>query len=358
MKIHNVFYFQTRVSRKRTFPTTAQLELTYRCNYNCVHCYCKGLDQSRKELPGQEFIKILDKLYRSGCVWLTLTGGDPLVHPDFWNIYRYAKSRGFLITLLTNAYGLTGDDIRLLSRFPPYAIDITVNGITASTYEKVTRVKGSFVKAMSNIRALKRGNITISIKSNCLKENKNEICRVKRWVDGFLGSPKDGTYYFAYDPVLFPKLDGDTSVCSHRLDLDELRRVRRQDGDIEAEYCKYMADEFPSENRSRDALYRCNTWKEQVFINPSGRLKFCSLTDKFSFDALKEPLAAGVKRMHRSVWRQRFKTRSPCRTCGIRGFCSSCPAAAYLETGDEEKPVEYFCRMAHYTAGRAQPARR
>ena len=276
------------------------------------------------------------------------------MHPDFWDIYRYAKNRGFLVTILTNAYGLTKDNIRTLSNFPPYSIEVTVNGITASTYEKITRVKGSFDKSMSNIRALKRGNVSLSVKSNCLKENKNEICRVKHWVDGFLGSPRDDKYYFAYDQVLMPKLDGDTSVCRHRLAPEELRRVIRQDGQVEEEYCEYIKDEFPLNERPADALYRCNSWMDRCIVGPSGLAKFCLFSERFSFNVLREPLASGIKRMRKSILRQRFKSKSPCRTCDIRSICFSCPAVAYLETGNEEKPVEYFCQMAKYTAGKTR----
>jgi len=352
-----VHYFEAKSSaRCKDYFSSAHLELTYRCGYNCVHCYCKGMEKRFPELPGRQVIRILDKLYRQGCVWLTLSGGDPLAHPDFWSIYRYAKSRGFLVTILTSAYSLTKKQISELSRFPPYSIEVTVNGITPRTYEKVTRVKGSFARAMSNIRALKENNITILIKSNCLKENKAEICRIKKWVNGFLGSPGEGKYYFSYDPLVLPRLDGDPCVYRHRLGLRGLDRVRKQDCEMEEEYREYISDEMPDGDRPVDALYRCNSWKSRCIIGPSGRVKFCLFSDKFSFDALRTPLVPGIERMHKQILRQRFRTDSPCRNCGIRWICASCPAVAYLETGDEEKPVEYFCRMAKDAAGKTRKA--
>src|SRR4030042_1207561 len=98
-KIHSVN------SRKR-IPLDVSLELTYRCNNRCVHCYCNLPSNNTKaleeELTTEEIKKILNELSSMGSLWLLITGGEPILRNDFAEIYLYAKKKGFLITLFTN----------------------------------------------------------------------------------------------------------------------------------------------------------------------------------------------------------------------------------------------------------------
>ena len=84
---------------------SATLEITYRCNEKCIHCYVvepDNLDLSR-ELNTQEYIKILDELYDLNCLHIVFTGGDPFVRTDFIEIYNYARSKNFAVDIFTNA---------------------------------------------------------------------------------------------------------------------------------------------------------------------------------------------------------------------------------------------------------------
>lgn len=358
MKMHNLAYLETRIYNKKEYsPLSGQIELTYACNFNCLHCYCQGSVDKNKELNTEEFKKILDEIQRAGCLWLVFSGGDPLVRDDFLELYAYAKRKGFIITIFTNGYGFTEELISYLSKSPPCSIEITLNGITKNTYEKITRRKNSFARVMRNLRLLKQNNIPFSIKSNCLKQNKSEIAKIKKWVEDFLDRPAPDKYYFHYDPIIFPRLNGDKTPCNFRLSLKEMLGVRKKDTDIFEEYQEYLHGDPPTLERGRDFLYLCNTWLTQFFINPYGRLKFCTHSDKFSLDLRKTAFKEGFYRMTSQVSREKFKGNSECRRCPLRSICYSCPATAYLETGNEEMPVEYYCRMAKYIARKTKSLR-
>ena len=102
MKTTDSDHFYSATHKKNIFfPFDAQIELTYRCNLNCVHCYCVEEDKG-KELGTKEVKIILDDLKKEGCLWLALSGGEPLMRKDFLEIYAYAQKKGFLITLFTN----------------------------------------------------------------------------------------------------------------------------------------------------------------------------------------------------------------------------------------------------------------
>ena len=86
-------------------PTRVQFEITYRCNIHCVHCYTDPFNtpmHHRRELRFEEILRIFDELADAGIFWMTLTGGEAFVHPKFKQIYKEAKSRGFLLHLYSN----------------------------------------------------------------------------------------------------------------------------------------------------------------------------------------------------------------------------------------------------------------
>ena len=343
-------HFYGSLAKKRNhFPLRGQIELTYRCSLNCIHCYCKGLEDKNRELTTQEWKKILDEIQKEGCIWLTFTGGDPFIRDDFLEIYSYIKDRGFIITLFTNGQALTKEIINYLEKSPPYSIEITLNGITKETYETITQIEGSFSKALENIKKLKEKGLPLILKSNCLKQNKQEIEKIKVFVDNFLGKAK-GKYYFKYDPMIYPRLNGDKTPCDFRLSFEELVELRKEDADIWQEYQKSLHSEFPGLERDGGFLYHCNSWMKQFFINPYGRLKFCNFSEKFSIDLRTAGFKEGFYKIFPKLLDEKFKTNSKCKDCSLRSICYHCPARAYLETGDEETPVEYYCQLAEETA--------
>ncbi len=96
----------TRSQRER-FPIAAGLELTFRCNLACIHCYVNlpAADREAKsrELDTDGWRRVLDQCADAGVLWLTLTGGEPLLRPDFCEIYEHAHERGLVLTVYTNA---------------------------------------------------------------------------------------------------------------------------------------------------------------------------------------------------------------------------------------------------------------
>ncbi len=351
MKKNSLGYFVRKlVNKKEHYPWSGQLELTHRCSLNCIHCYCKVSKDNDRELTTEEWKKILDTIQKEGCIWLTFTGGDPLVRDDFLALYSYAKSKGFIITLFTNGYSLTKGIINYLVKLPPFSIEITLNGITQESYEAITQVRDSFPKIIKNIKLLSKSKIKLILKSNCFKQNKDEIAKIKGWTEELLGKPAEKKYRFKYDPMIYPRLDGDKTPSNYRLSFEELAELRKQDPDIWEEYQKGLHNDFPDLKRDGGFLYHCNSWMQQFFINPYGRLKFCIFSDKFSIDLKTTTFKEGFYRWPLQILNERFKTGSKCRDCGLRPICYHCPARAHLETGDEESPVPYYCQLAEETA--------
>jgi radical SAM protein with 4Fe4S-binding SPASM domain len=343
-------FYQKIHNKSRQFPLDGQIDLTYRCNLNCVHCYCKGSEDKKHELNVSQWKKILDQVHRQGCIWLTFTGGEPLLREDFLEIYAYAKKKGFIILIFTNGQLFNRSIVSYLVKAPPYSIEITLNGATPNTYEKITQVKGSFPKVVENIRLLAKNKLPLLIKANLLKQNKDEIGKIKKWSELILGKP----FKFQYDTIIYPRLNGDRAPCKYRLSFPEALKVIRRDPDMWKEYREKLDHAFSGLSRDGGYLYHCNAWMKQFFINPYGKLKFCAFYDKFSVDLKKVSFKEGFYRSFPQLLKERFKTDSKCRSCQLRPFCYFCPARAYLENASAELPVDYYCEFAKGTAEQAQ----
>lgn len=350
-------FFQRLFSKKARFPLNGHLEFTYRCNLNCIHCYCKGSEDKKRELTTKDWKKIIDEIHKEGCLCLCFTGGDPLIRGDFLDIYSYAKTKGFIITIFSNGQAFTGEIIDYLVKSPPFSIEITLNGITKDTYESVTQIPGSFLKVMETINILKERKLPLIFKTNCLKQNKYEIGKIKAFTDGFLGKPPKDNYHFGYDPLICPRLNGDKTPCNYRLSFEELQELRKQDFDIWKEYQRDLHMDFPDLKRDISFLYNCNSWMNQFIINPYGKLKFCIYSDKFSVDLKTNAFREGFYNVFPLVLSERFKPSSKCRSCRLRPICYYCPARAYLESGDEEAPIEYYCELAKGMSRQIQVSR-
>lgn len=216
----NTFSKKFDRSLRKRIPVDGQIELTYRCNYNCIHCYCSPYnhpENKEKELSFLQWKKILDEIHQLGGIYLTLTGGEPLLHQDFLKIYNYARDKGFLITVFTNGFLLDDRYIRHFLDYRPFNIEITINGITAQTYESITGVKGSFKSIMDVIRKIKESGLPLVLKTNGLKENKDEILKIKEFIYKMLGKGK-----YKFDSFIVAGLDGSLEPARHRLKPQEI----------------------------------------------------------------------------------------------------------------------------------------
>ncbi|MQY69891.1 MAG: radical SAM protein, partial [Firmicutes bacterium] len=99
------------------------MELTERCNNNCVHCYINlaadDKEANKKEITFQEIRNIVDKAARMGCLSWHLTGGEPLLREDFSDIYLYLKRKGMRVSLFTNATLINSEIAHLFRKYPP-----------------------------------------------------------------------------------------------------------------------------------------------------------------------------------------------------------------------------------------------
>src|SRR6266481_1959080 len=155
------------------------IELTRRCPLTCLHCYNNlpmgDVGAKNHELTLEEHKKLLDELAEMGVVWLLYTGGEIFARKDFFDIYIYAKQKGFLITLFTNGILIDEEVADKLALWRPLGIEITLYGHTEETYEKLTGVPGSFARCRNGVKLLMERNLPLVLKTVPTKINWHEV---------------------------------------------------------------------------------------------------------------------------------------------------------------------------------------
>jgi MoaA/NifB/PqqE/SkfB family radical SAM enzyme len=130
-------------------------ELTDSCNYKCPHCY---LPKKQKYVDIEYALNFITELKNSSVFSVTLSGGEPLLHPHFSEIYVELKKAGILVDIITNASLIDDSIIDLFQKYPPKLLKISLYGTNNDNY-RATTAGGSFDKFDKNIKLLKKNNI-------------------------------------------------------------------------------------------------------------------------------------------------------------------------------------------------------
>ena len=165
-------------------PLAASFELTRRCSFRCVHCYLGDQKSIRKhqgrELDTETVFRLLDEMVEAGTLFLLLTGGDPMLRPDFVEIYKYAVRAGLLVTVFCNGSLVSDEIVRAFVEYPPRIVEITVYGATQETFEAVTQQPGSFSACMIGIERLRSAGVRLRLKTMVLTLNVDEFPAIRQ----------------------------------------------------------------------------------------------------------------------------------------------------------------------------------
>jgi len=338
-----------RLSTKR-IPISGSLEVTRRCNIQCIHCYnnLPAADRQAEatELSSKEYYRIIDEIVDAGCLWLLLTGGEIFIRKDLLDIYAYARQKGVLITLFTNGTLVSPQIADQLARCPPFSIEITIYGRTKATYESVTQRPGSYDRCISGIRMLMARKLPLKLKTMATSRNFHELHDLKHFVEQDLGLE------FKFDAMINPRLDCSQRPLDVRLTPAQVVALDLGYSERAAEW-RYFAERFLNpENETIDPanLYVCGAGHNSFAIDSYGKLRPCILSAGPTFDLRQGSFKEGWDTHLAAVRRKKASRHTKCTGCRLRPMCGVCPANSRLECSDEEAPVDFLCRVAHLRA--------
>ena len=335
------------------------LEICARCNNGCRHCYinlpANDHTAEARELSPDEISRIADEAVALGALWCLVTGGEPLLRDDFCDIYLALKRKGLLVSIFTNATLVNKEHLTLFKNYPPRDIEVTVYGVTRDTYERVTRRPGSFDRFMRGLNWLLESGVRVRLKAMAIQSNLHEQAAI---ADFCRSLTKD---FYRFDPQLHLRFDSDpvrnADIRAERLSPEQvviLERADEQRVNVMKNHHDTLINEEFTQNDD-DQLFGCGAGNGSFTVGFDGTFRLCSSlwAPGTTYDLRKGSLLDAYEKLVPSVRAMRTKSKTllkNCNSCPYINLCMWCPAHAYLETGDMEGEVKYFCDVAHARA--------
>ncbi len=320
-------------------PLSGMLELSYRCNLCCLHCYIPS-HTGGGELTTEAWLRLIDEIADAGCLFLLLTGGEPLLHPGFPDVYLHARRKGIVLYVFTNGTHLPTDRLDLLRRHPPCLVDVSLYGATEDTYARITG-RREFGRVVEHLRAMRAAGLSLQVKITLLNENLSEL-------DAMVGLVQSLGLPVRLNAVMSCRYDGDATPARHRL-------TPRQIADCEAAFPSVAAQwrrsfqRTPSQDAG-DALYACGAGLNSFAVTPNGRLLLCGTDQKRGVSLRDHGFDQAWRMLGEMIAGLRRRPDHPCSQCEHSSRCLQCAAWAELDMGDEQAVVPYLCELTHRRA--------
>ncbi len=160
-------------------PRLVALELTGRCNLSCVHCRASAADTvDPNELKTNEIYRLIDDIASFSKPILILSGGEPLVRDDIFDIAEYANKKGLRVVLATNATLINEEIAKKIKEVGIGRVSISIDGASEESHDTFRGYKGAFRSSLRGIEELKKAGVEFQINTTITKRNVHELEKI------------------------------------------------------------------------------------------------------------------------------------------------------------------------------------
>ena len=330
-------------------PITGTLELLPICNMNCDMCYIR-LSRTEMEKKGRmrtadEWISMGEEMERAGVLFLLLTGGEPLLFPDFRRLYLSLRERGIILAVNTNGTLIDADWAAFFGENKPRRINITLYGADDRAYETLCHYPGGFEKTVQGIRLLKERGVDVKINGSVTKSNRNDMEKIYA-IGRELGAPVHMDTYML--PGIHERklpFEAQSRLEPEEAAAAEMEMLRNEMNPEDLRmYVQQMLLQIKKEGNVYSEGITCMAGNCSFAVNWQGEMRPCV--------TLEEPSVPVFETGFESAWQQisekvkAYRVNEKCRQCRLRPVCKTCVASARLETGEYDGLPEYLCRYA------------
>ena len=334
-----------------------QMDITQACTERCIHCYIP--EYNPVFLPLAQIKKVIDEFAAQGGIGLSLSGGECMLHPDFEEIVRYARTKDLIVSVLSNLTLCTEEKIKVLQEAEA-TVQVSLYSMNPETHDAITKRPGSFAATKTAIEKLRAAQIPCRISCPTMKPNYKDYLDVLAYARSLKMDAQT-------DFIIMGKMDCDTSNLSCRLNLAETRCILEdivyKSLPVNNEYFDPSKKEQMQTDEEWGERKVCGACVSSVCLDATGYYYPC-------------PAFAGVnlgscyEHDLKWIWTESPETKRiravcgkdfpKCLHCPDRDYCSVCMCRNFNETGDMFKPAQHFCDVAklnHEVVDEAQAKR-
>lgn len=326
----------------KNIPLSVHMDLTYRCNERCVHCYLDHDDHG--EMTTAEIKRVLAEMADAGVFLVTFSGGEIFLRKDFFEILEYARYElHFCVKLKTNAIMIREREAALLREIGVESIQISIYSHRPEIHDAITLVPGSLKRSIEAAKFLKSQGLRVIFANVLMVQNMQDYRDVRRLAEE-LGIE------CTLDPTVAPMMDGNRSILSLGVGATGLSEVFR-DQNLVGDVDEFCAIPDSADENSLFAL-PCSAGHTTCYVSPYGDV----------FPCVQFPLPTGNVRKQRfiDIWRHsdqmnevrsiRLRDLATCTSCSHVGSCTRCPGLAYME-GNMRGPSSQDCEKSFARTG-------
>ena len=351
----NISTYLHAKGRRLGLPIAGNFELTARCNFNCPMCYVHMTEEqvavSGKELTAAQWLDLARQARDRGMIFALLTGGEPLMRKDFFEIYRGLKDLGLLISINTNGSMLRGQILEQFLQDPPCRFNISLYGGSNETYQNMCG-RPVYEQVKANIRALRQAGVSVSLNLSITDHNRNDLKLI--YADALELDVNVRASNYMYPPV---RLNGEQYGCAARMTAEESAR-----SGVEWDMLRFTEEEFAQRAQAMERLesieqdgcpmeegegIRCRAGTSSFWVTWDGRMLPCGMMTQPCFDLKEMNFDTAWDGLREAT--SQIRSPAACSSCSYKDICGVCAAMCLTETGRFDGVPEYVCEKARQT---------
>lgn len=163
---------------KKDVLRSVEFAVTYRCNFSCEKCYARGLsDSKKKEMTVAQIKEMWEQAYKLGAIHINLTGGEPMVREDIYDIVKVCKPKSTIVSLVTNASLLNEEKVEKLAKAGLNSLQISLDSADLEEHDSLRR-KGNYNQIMKTIEWCKKYGITVCLSTVIHRNNVPDMIKL------------------------------------------------------------------------------------------------------------------------------------------------------------------------------------
>lgn len=343
-------------------PIGGSFELTARCNFNCPMCYVhlseEQVRSAGRELIAAQWIALARAARDKGMIFALLTGGEPFVRPDFFEIYSAMKAMGLLVSINTNGSMLCGEVRERLLADPPFRLNVSLYGGCRETYRNMCQ-NDAFETVLDNIRAIKAAGVDVRLNVSITPYNKQDLAKI-------YALSRELNVHVKATSYMYPSIRVNGGQYGQG---DRLSPEQAAEYGVAWDLLRFTPEEFDQRARAMQALQRvdpdscaaepeqgvgCRAGSSSFWMTWDGRMLPCGMMP----GPAAYPLEVGFDAAWEAIREQTRTIRTPpqCAACPKRQVCCMCAAVCITETGAFDQVPRYVCQFTDHTIRATQQA--